>query len=685
MRPSRAGRLGRRWARPTGKPAAIARIAQRYAHTRAGTEALARLAAYHLDRGHFDLAAGYFDRLLHGSEPAQPLTLFQATLAFRRAGDPERAEQAWKRLTAAAPDGLTVGDRTISLADLEKTLNRPARVEPAADDSLAVSPWPPGTLSDATAEAWLADAVQRKEASEQPVLPANTPIVAGGLVVERTDRGLRAVDRRTGLTAWEAPSALALAYLLRDPASHAHVASWMEAYLASQPGVPLENTLLGTLSTDGRRVYAVDDLPVPPRPSNYAAFHANRGQGLKLVDAPELTEAVFRNQLLALDARSGQVVWEFGGRVRDCAILGPPLALGGQLYAAMQVGHDLRLVCLEPLTGRVAWTQTLATFAATLALDGGRRLHAVRLAYADGLLICPTHAGGVLAFDLVARSLAWAHAYRVEAPPPDPSPFMGRGRGRRSRGVFVTEPPNLTSHWPVTVPFIAHGKVVLGATDTPALLCLDLRTGSAAWQRERGSSDLFVAGIADDRVLVVGKGEVRALSLADGKPLWQCGTPLPCGRGAIAGRLYGLPVRNAAGQTEVLAIELAKGTIEARTAPPRRAVVEQLPYPDGFVAPVPDRSAPDRRTGPPDWAVSVRPSASRPRRLWKASPAPPCPPCTSCSAARTRRCAAGPPCWSAPSRRGWTPRNCYKRSRSACTTPTRRCPRPPWTSPRRPG
>ena len=427
-----------------GDPAALARVIQHFGQTRAGTEAIEQLAAYHLDRGHFDLAAGYLDRLLQRAEAPRPLTLFQAALAFRRSGQADRAERAWKRLATAAPDGLSVGDRTFSLGDLEKTLKRGPGVVARSDDLIVDPSWPASNVSDDTVAAWWADAVRRKEAAGQPVLPAGPPIAVGGLVIERTDRGIRAVDSRTGLTAWESTLALALAQLVRDPACHAHVRSWMESYLANHPGVVLDNSLIGTLSTDGRRVYAVDDLPVPPRPSNYPGFHSQLAQGVGLGDAPELSAAIYRNRLLALDARSGKVQWEFGGP-RDSYVLGPPLPLGGQLYLPVQSGYGLRLVCLDPLRGRVVWTQSLATFSARLTLDGGRRLHAVRLAYGDGRLICPTHAGGLIAFDLVGRSLAWAHAYRKEVPAPEPPLFMGRGRGRRPRRFSSTSRPT----WPV--------------------------------------------------------------------------------------------------------------------------------------------------------------------------------------------------------------------------------------------
>ena len=553
------------------RPAALAAVVRRFPHTRAGRDAATLLGAA-LPRPR---TLRPCRRLLRGAlrsdDKPDPLTLFQAALAYRRSGQRNRADQVWKRLTSAALDGIRVGSREMSIEALEKELNRPAGParEVPAEALLPEAIWRPARAPNGPGAPWVAEAERRLEAGSQPVLSPATPLLVGDKVVSRTLAGVRAVDLKSGRTAWESPSPLALDVLARDPAAQGHVGLWIDSYLAGQPGVLLDNTVLGTLSSDGRRVYAVDDLPVPPRPLNYAGFHMTQGQGLVLADAPRLTDAVFHSKLLALDAVSGKVVWELGGRhspggLRDCYFLGPPLPLGGKLYAPVEVGFDLRLVCLEPLTGEVVWTQTLATFKSRLVIDGGRRLHAVRLSYGDGFLICPTQAGGVLAFDLVGRSLAWAHVYRDEPAPPEPLPQWG-GRGRRPRGRFVTEPPNLVSEWKVSAPVIAAGKVVFAAPNAPELCCLDLRDGSLIWQVRRADGDLFVARATDDRVLVVGKGGVRALALTDGKPLWHCETPAPAGRGATSGGVYRMPAHGADGKAEVLSIDLAAGRVSSRT------------------------------------------------------------------------------------------------------------------------
>src|SRR5262249_31886477 len=146
---------------------------------------------------------------------------------------------------------------------------------------------------------------------------------------------------------------------------------------------------------------------------------------LRLSFAPELTDALYHSRLLAIDLESGKVTWEVGGHgdpkevgeLADSYFLGPPLPLGGKLYVLTERDQELRLVCLDAATGDLPWAQNLATPRTRLLLDGGRRQHAAPLAYGEGLLVCPTNAGAVVAVDLLSHSLVWAHAYREETPP----------------------------------------------------------------------------------------------------------------------------------------------------------------------------------------------------------------------------------------------------------------------------
>ena len=85
--------------------------------------------------------------------------------------------------------------------------------------------------------------------------------------------------------------------------------------------------------------------------------------------------------------------------------------------------------------------------------------------------------------------------------------------------------------------------MVFTAPDSLALTCLDLKTGAPRWTDKRQIDDLYLAGVFDGRVLVVGTKSCRAYNLSDGKPLWSVRTGVPSGWGAAAGGVYYLPLR----------------------------------------------------------------------------------------------------------------------------------------------
>lgn len=357
--------------------------------------------------------------------------------------------------------------------------------------------------------------------------------------------------------------------MVPQPNYSSYLETWVNSYLDVSPHVLLENAVLGTLSTDGARIYAVDDLAVPP----YRHAYRFRGRWRQEPDWPDfgpgLTDAVYYSRLLALDAASGKPVWEVGGRdgepkageLSDSYFLGPPLPLDGHLYGIVEKHNELTLVCLAADRGAVVWKQALAFAPTRLLLDPGRHIHAARPAYGEGILVCPTNAGVVVGVDLLTPGLAWAYPYR--------GGVLTESRayeGRRGR----TSPPRVTAEWKAPVTVVEQGRVVFAAPDEPSIHCLSLRDGSPRWRAERAADDVYVAGVVAGRVLVVGKQGCRALDLADGKQLWQVETGLPSGRGIAVGGVYYLPLKAAGPEKEqaVYAIDVLKGGVLTRGRPP---------------------------------------------------------------------------------------------------------------------
>src|SRR5262249_42896502 len=126
----------------------------------------------------------------------------------------------------------------------------------------------------------------------------------------------------------------AFARLLEPPLRLGHVKpateNWLNGLLtAKQPWPVLENSFQGALSTDGTRIFAVDDIGVP-----VTAGDLEPPPWKKRV-AAELKSIALNNDLWAMDAESGRLRWRLPDRAPltlSGHFLGPPLLANGKLH-----------------------------------------------------------------------------------------------------------------------------------------------------------------------------------------------------------------------------------------------------------------------------------------------------------------------------------------------------------------
>ena len=568
----------------------LADVAVRYQHTRAGAEAIDLLGTYYLDRGEYVTADRCFAQLLedHRAGKLKAVTLYKAALAFGRAGDDDNGEKAWKLLTArVGKDGVRVGKGRFSVAELRKELDKVRPDQPRQSGGtpyLDDVQWNQPTIRENQTRTWVEQGVSSLEMVGQPVLPAFFPIAATPrtdqgrvpLVVYRSYWGVHAIELKTGKLYWETQAVWSMDHMLgkEDSSSAQKLAvldEWWSVYQQSRSqSVLFDNSALGTLSTDGTRVYAVDDLALPP--------HADWLQQLHWGSGPQggpLEPSMKQNKLLATELESGKLLWELGGgegdrELAESYFLGPPLPLDGKLYVLNERKSNLRLLCLDPSRkGSIRWIQKLGKVRTSLDRDPGRRMQAARLAYGNGILVCLTNAGAVFGVDVLTHEPAWAYAYRKpEARPRD----ADKKQMIRPWAGTVRKQPNLIAAWKTAAPVIHDGKVAFAAPDGSGVYCLNLRSGTPRWTAER-RDDLYLAGVYNGKVLLVGKGNCRALSLADGKQLWHAQTGLPSGQGAASRNVYYLPLKSGATSKvpEVCAIDINTGRIigHSRSRPDR--------------------------------------------------------------------------------------------------------------------
>ncbi len=451
--------------------------------------------------------------------------------------------------------------------------------------------WRCATSEQPDTRAWIEQALDFARLRQQAVIPAAVPISASftesgrtqKLLIYRSHRGLHAVNLQTGEPAWQVDSPLSLDLLRSSPLGGPDLNRWVRDYqnTLQQPTLLFESSTAGTLSSDQLHVYAIEDLEVTPPPlPHYQA------------------DTRFSSRLRAYELATGKPKWDVDGRdekqheLTSSWILGPPLPLAGKLCVLTQKDQDLRLVCLDPHKGTVLATRTLAAVRDRMQ-SSLRRRQAVHLAEGDGVLVCPTNVGVILGVDAATWDLNWVYPYREQATPTpsDGYELVSGGTYGPPHG-FVLGPGGrfvqaawLRPHWQVSRPVIQDGKVVFTAPDAGAVHCLNLKDGSRVWSQERRYDDLYLAGVVNGKVLIVGTHQVRALSLATGKPLWSLQVGVPSGQGVARNNVYYLPLRAEArsGEPAICAIDVDRGTIHARTTLRQREAPGNLIFAQGMV------------------------------------------------------------------------------------------------------
>jgi hypothetical protein len=262
--------------------------------------------------------------------------------------------------------------------------------------------------------------------------------------------------------------------------------------------------------------------------------------------------------------------------------LGAPLVIGDQLFVLVEEKGEIRLDVRAAADGRLLWSQPLAELDEEQQADRPetqvRRFSGLSPAFAEGVLVCPTGAGTAIAVDLATRTLLWAYTYAVAGGDDDAARAAGRGLlgGINRRNVIVNGVPlggqsANPGGWRDVCPILAEGCVLLTPSESDALHCLDLRSGSLRWSVPRGDG-LCVAGVVDGRAVVVGHHSVDSLSMKDGTTAWR--KPLGfspatvSGRGIVTARRLFLPLDT----PEVVEIDLGDGSIAGRS-PARGGVI----------------------------------------------------------------------------------------------------------------
>jgi len=582
-----------------GDMQAMADIERRFLFTKAGRQAAYLLAVYHRSRGKPWLASVYLQRLGHVpflDQEQRTLLPLELAVCWLLAGRPDAVRnelEEWKRqwphptvqlggkALAVFADGddahqwlqkaLSVGGQTsrewfVSRGDITGS-------KESAGGALWPDPKPLLAMAD--------DDVLKKilkeigdERRDRRIGAVSTleSLIVGELLIQRTPTELKAIDRSTGELHWRFPADNALEHVLHF-ANSGKQDRFTEAIKSGLERRLWEDAAWGALSSNGRLVFAVEDIGFDLG-VDYQRI-ATRMDGTRQLDGAAYQRA---NAVSAYDIDTGKLVWQTGevfgessAAVQDGRFLGPPLPLGDQLYAVVDFAEDTRLMMLDAANGKVTRQWILQVRESTpqkhvMSTSNVQTPPPVRNSppvFADGVLVCSAPNGAFAAVDVVDGTTLWTYDAAPEAPP-----VKGLNIQIQLRAMGVQPKDDATDRWAATAATIVRDRVLLTPYASDELHCVDLRTGQRAWKSWRRDG-LFVGGLSEDTVVVVGRSGLRGIRLADGEAAWSndvapfpAGT-VPVGRGYLSEGRYYVPLTSG----EVASFDIKTGRLAGRIRP----------------------------------------------------------------------------------------------------------------------
>ena len=578
-------------ARRSGQTSEFVNVATRFFHTPAGYEAANYLGMLHFDRSEFGLAARWFEEL--AASPA-PITKsdswrLQAALSFARSGDSKSASAILGRLSngpntlvglgagsVKASDWLSQvqvdgASQSVALADWTQLYGTAARVGTAIGGDPLLSPdWSLPLTSSRMVRDSLKWLVQDLQDQQRSLILASIPLVVDGKVIYRDLRGIRSVEIEQGHPIWESVEGVSPERILgglppqqidpqdawrfrANPFQHVGEYQGSSAEFSPLTSLLFRDGVYGLISSDGKQLFVIEDHGILSRslPGQHWGWDGSN-------DPQDPFGLPWKtNRLVSYDLQTGRTLWSLGGNesresfdppLAGSYFYGTPAVDGDELFVVAGKGDDIKLWSLDRRTGAPQWSQLIAYADTKIDLDIARRWITSQVAVGEGIIICPTTVGWLVAIDRMRQSVLWAHRY---------VPHTAGDNADQENGSQLLKQRELNELWSPSAPVIVGNYVVYTPQEQPILVCLNAVDGRRIWDhpKERG---LYLAGVFDQKVLIVGETDVTAFNLSDGEMVWSA--PFddgirPSGRGVVVDDHLYLPLSNG----ELRSIELATG------------------------------------------------------------------------------------------------------------------------------
>ena len=401
---------------------------------------------------------------------------------------------------------------------------------------------------------------ERVSDGKSSFIPTRYPISVGQWVIASTyDQRIVAIDALTGRLGWECPySGMPLGFSTDRFLSREGYSYNLPApdYLTKRVW---GETLLGSISSDGERIYNISELPAIDIAESFAL--GQNARVAKPKGAPSY------NVLQCWSVREeGKAKWEVGGqrsqtepKLAGTLFLGSPLPHEKELLILGELNSDLYLLGIAPETGKLLWRQPLTTNDATISSDQMRRSTGAIPAADGAIIICPTLSGFLVAYDKSNRSMLWAFKYPIR-----PEFSSGNRAGAFGQIDEIDFSP-LTPRSADNSVVISDGVALFAPSDGGDAYAIKIDDGTLLWKLSDAKLQQFpvryIAGAWQGLAVLVGPSAIVAVDLKSGLPKWPMlefpDSQQTIGRGVRKQGTYLVPT---SGNT-ILQIDLAKGQI----------------------------------------------------------------------------------------------------------------------------
>jgi len=328
-------------------------------------------------------------------------------------------------------------------------------------------------------------------------------------------------------------------------------------YVAPSAGIPrggrsfsnrlFDDYTAGSLSVGHGLVLFVEPSGVGKVPPESAATAAS-------------LDRAFASRIIALDAVTGEQVWERGrtGDVEDplgsVSFRAAPVPVGDKLWVAVVDHRDLYMAVLDPTDGSLLDMVSLCA----MPSGGPARDLSSELAVADGLVYLPTEFGVLFAMDAGDRSVHWAMRYGDGPDRPTALARVHRGMAVGARQGDVDADSEGLGVWLTSPPIVAGGLVLLAPTDHAALMAFSAAFGTHAWSSEVAGTSYLIG--ADEHHVWLGGRSIACVSLVDGSAVWSHTLEgAPSGRAVLSGNEVHVPTADG-----LVTLSAKEGSVTAR-------------------------------------------------------------------------------------------------------------------------